>query len=66
MVRWILVVKTNVTQEDLINRSEGMFTGALISTLIQGYKVGTFRCTDALEQDDQNGKIEYFSTISQR
>lgn len=49
-------------QEDLINRSEGMFTGALISTLIHlGYKVGTFRCTDALEQDDPNGKIEYFS-----
>ena len=49
-------------QIDLANRAEGIFTGALISTLIHlGYKVGTFRCTDGLEQNNPNSKIEYFS-----
>ena len=48
--------------EDIANRGEGIFTGALISSLIHlGYKVGTFRCTEGLEQENPSSKLEYFS-----
>lgn len=48
--------------KDLSNRAEGLFTGALISSLLHlGYKVGTFRCTDNLEQEAPIKKLEYFS-----
>jgi len=47
--------------DDIANRAEGMFTGVIISTMLNfGYKVGTFRCTDGLEEYP-NDKIEYFS-----
>jgi hypothetical protein len=47
--------------DDIANRAEGMFTGAIISTMLNfGYKVGTFRCTDGL-REYPNDKIEYFS-----
>ena len=43
-------------------RAEGMFTGVIISTMINfGYQVGTFRCTSGLEEEAPQQKLEYFS-----
>ena len=48
--------------KDLANRAEGIFTGVILSTMLNfGYKVGTYRCTDGLEKDSPMQKLEYFS-----
>ena len=48
--------------DDIAHRAEGMFTGVIISTMLNfGYKVGTFRCTDGLERDTPSDKLEYFT-----
>ena len=48
--------------KDLANRAEGIFTGVILSTMLNfGYKVGTYRCTDGLEKDSPIQKLEYFS-----
>ena len=48
--------------DSIADRAEGMFTGVIISTMMNfGYKVGTFRCTTGLEEDSPADKLEYFS-----
>tara|TARA_B100000989_G_scaffold152727_1_gene113936 strand:+ start:1722 stop:2453 length:732 start_codon:yes stop_codon:yes gene_type:complete len=48
--------------EDLGNRAEGIFTGVILSTIINfGYKAGTYRCTEGLERYSPMQKLEYFT-----